>query len=65
MFALANHIPQHSKEPVTRQIILSLLKGYKRPNDNFNCSYIPKRENNSSLLLEEIVIFLPEFNSTT
>lgn len=33
MLALRNRIQQYSEEPLTRQIILSLLKEYKRPND--------------------------------
>lgn len=33
MYAFTNLIQQYSEEPLTRQIILSLLKEYKRPND--------------------------------
>lgn len=33
MFSFTNHIQQYSEEILTRQIILSLLKEYKRPND--------------------------------
>lgn len=33
MFAFTNLIQQYSEAPLTRQIILSLLKEYKRPND--------------------------------
>ncbi|WP_262919458.1 hypothetical protein [Niabella hibiscisoli] len=31
-----DHIEKYAQEPLTRQLVLDLLKDYKRPNDKVN-----------------------------